>query len=86
MFETTKQFCLAAAQVSKATKTVTTPVPLMDVARQLTELTSIGPFRCYQKDLKGDDCHLRKYAHMLHGAGIFTYIWVIFRVNVCKCL
>ena len=23
--------------------------------------------------------------HMLHGAGIFTYIWVIFRVNVCKC-
>ena len=24
------------------------------------------------------------YSHMLHGAGIFTYIWVIFRANVGK--
>ena len=24
------------------------------------------------------------YTHMLHGAGIFTYIWLIFRANVGK--
>ena len=85
MFETTKQFCLA--QLSKAIRNngpaaTDTPVPLMDVARQLTELTSnelevsqpIGPFRCYQKDLKGDDSHVWNYAHVLHVWYIYLHL------------
>ena len=31
-----------------------------------------------------DDRGACSNAHMLHGAGIFTYTWVIFRANVGK--